>query len=74
MTDTITREDIDHLWQKFEDFKATAEQSQFVALLMYDSMLIPRYQDLQKNWDEGHAQIFARVMTEEVFPKFRIVA
>lgn len=72
MSGTITREYIDQLWQKFEDYKATAEQHEFVKLLMYDSQLIPRYKDLQTNWDTGHAEIFARVMLQQVFPAFGI--
>lgn len=74
MSDTITRDDIDHLWKQFESIKATAEQNQFAMLFMYDMMLTPKYQDLQEHWDEGHARIFARAMTKTVFPKFGIVA
>lgn len=74
MSPAITSEYIDQLWQKFEDYKATAEQHEFVRLLMYDSQLLPRYKDLQKNWDTGHAEIFVRVMLQKVFPAFGITA
>lgn len=72
MIDKITPEYINQLWQKFDAFKANAEQHDFVKLLIYDTALIPKYNDLQKNWDEDHAKIFARVMLNQVFPAFGI--
>ena len=39
---------------------------------MYDRMLIPAYNDLQKNWSDEHAEKFVNGMTKVVFKKLGI--
>lgn len=63
---------IDGLWTLWTDYKDMAEQHDFVAILMVDRKLIPLYEDLHKNWDPKHAEIFASMMREQVFPYFGI--
>ena len=58
------KEKVDFLWNKFEEYKRTAEQHEFIQLFMYDSKLFPLYYDLQVNYTEEHAEIFIRVMTK----------
>ena len=55
-------EEAKRLWDLLDKYKETAEQHEFVYLLMLDSQLVPAWNDLQKNPDEGHAEIFVRVM------------
>ena len=56
------RKQVEEVWKKYNDFKETAEQHDFVKLVMFDSKLIPAYNDLQKNWNEDHAQKFINGM------------
>ena len=57
-------EEARRLWQLFDKYKETAEQHEFVRLLMLDTKLVPAWNDLQKNPHEGHAEIFVRVMKQ----------
>ena len=66
------REQVNEVWEKYNSFKETAEQHDFVKLLMFDSKLIPAYNDLQNNWDDDHAQKFINVMKNVVFKQFGI--
>lgn len=66
------RKQVEEVWKKYNDFKETAEQHDFVKLIMFDSKLIPAYNDLQKNWNEGHAQKFINGMKNVVFKQFGI--
>lgn len=50
--------------KKFDEYKETAEQHEFVKLFMLDAKIVPAYNDLQKNYTEEHAEIFIRVMTK----------
>lgn len=68
----MTIEYIDSLWNKFSEYKERAEQHEFVAIAMLDMKLVPLYNDLHNNWDEHHAEIFARYMKEKVFSHFGI--
>ena len=61
------RKQVEEVWKKYNDFKETAEQHDFVKLIMFDSKLIPAYNDLQKNWNEDHAQKFINGMKNVVF-------
>ena len=58
----LTLEYIDKAWASYEKFKETAEQHDFPYILMWDLKLIPLYEDLHKNWDEHHAEIFMKGM------------
>lgn len=58
------KEKVEFLWNKFEEYKRTAEQHEFVKLFMCDSKLFPLYHDLQVNYTEEHAEIFIRIMTK----------
>lgn len=66
------RKQVEEVWKKYNDFKETAEQHDFVKLVMFDSKLIPAYNDLQKNWNEDHAQKFINGMKNAVFKQFGI--
>lgn len=66
------RKRVEEIWKKYNDFKETAEQHDFVKLVMFDSKLIPAYNDLQKNWNEDHAQKFINGMKNIVFKQFEI--
>lgn len=66
------RKQVEEVWKKYNDFKETAEQHDFVKLVMLDSKLIPAYNDLQKNWNEDHAQKFINGMKNVVFKQFGI--
>lgn len=68
----IMREQVEEVWRKYNDFKESAEQHTFPVLLMYDSLLIPAYNDLQKNWDEDHARKFVNGMRNTVFKRLGI--
>lgn len=63
---------VEELWNKYEQFKETAEQYQFPLLVLYDSKLMPAYRDLQENWNEEHADIFIRGMQNIVFKNLGI--
>ena len=66
------RKQVEEVWKKYNDFKETAEQHDFVKLIMFDSKLIPAYNDLQKNWNEDNAQKFINGMKNVVFKQFGI--
>ena len=66
------REKVEEVWKKYNDFKENAEQHMFVQLVMCDRMLIPAYNDLQKNWSDEHAEKFINGMTKVVFKKLGI--
>ena len=66
------RKQVEEVWKKYNDFKETAEQHDFVELVMFDSKLSPAYNDLQKNWNEDHAQKFINGMKNIVFKQFGI--
>ena len=47
---------------EFQKYKENAEQHEFIRLAMYDSKLIPAYNDLHENYNDEHADIFIRGM------------
>lgn len=49
-------------WARFNDIKNTAEQYMFPHILFWDIKLTPLYNDLIKNWDEHHAEVFLKGM------------
>lgn len=55
-------DEVNKYWNAYEAFKETAEQHDFVRLLMLDSQLIPAYNDLKAHYTEEHAAIFIRGM------------
>ena len=67
----VTIEDCEKAWDKFSQYKETAEQHEFPMLFMLDMQLIPRYNDLHHNWDPAHGQIFMNAMNQ-VFDKLGI--
>lgn len=66
------KEEIEELWKKYNDYKETAEQYEFVLLLRFDSLLVPAYKDLQENYTDEHAKIFINGMKNIVFKKLGI--
>ena len=53
---------VEKLWNAFEKYKENAEQHEFIRLAMYDSKLLPAYNDLHENYNDEHADIFIRGM------------
>ena len=53
-------EKVKYLWKKFDEYKQKAEQHEFIRLFMLDSKLIPAYKDLQTNYNDEHAEMFIR--------------
>ena len=72
MTTKEKKEYVNTLWQKYENYKETAEQHMFPQLVLYDMILIPSYKDLQTNWNDEHADVFIRGMESQVFKKLGI--
>lgn len=66
------KEKVENIWKKYNDFKESAEQHMFVQIALFDRMLIPAYEDLQKNWSDDHAQKFINGMEKVVFKKLGI--
>lgn len=58
------KEKCDKAWKRFDQLKNEAEQYLFPAIAAWDLQLTPFYNDLQKNWDEHHAEIFLRGMNK----------
>lgn len=67
----ITSEIVDAVWAKWEKFKETAEQHDFIAIFKCDVVLIPMRQNLSQNWDVDHAHTFLKCMNS-VFNIFGI--
>ena len=55
-------EEVNRYWYAFEEYKEIAQQHEFMQLFIWDTKLIPMYNDLQQNYTEEHAAIFIRVM------------
>ncbi len=68
----MTIQEIEKLWALWEAFKETAEQHDFVHILIVDMKMSRLYKDLHDNWSEDHAKIFAEAMRLQVFPHFGI--
>lgn len=52
----------DSLWNKYINYKETAEQHEFFQLFILDMKLVPMYNDLKIHYNENHAKIFIKVM------------
>lgn len=68
----MTIQEIEKLWALWDAFKETAEQHDFVHILIVDIKMERLYRDLHENWSEDHAKIFAEAMRLQVFPYFGI--
>ena len=55
---------VEYLWKKYNEYKETAEQHEFVRLLMFDMKLVPAYNDLHENYTKEHAEIFIKIMNK----------
>ena len=55
---------VEQLWDRYEKYKETAEQHEFIKLIFLDTNLIPYYNDLHTNYTEEHADKFIRVMSQ----------
>lgn len=53
-------QEIQNLYNKFKAYTERAEQHEFVTLFLYDILFSSAYEDLQKNWNEEHANIFIK--------------
>ena len=58
----MTIEKIDEIWNGFKQRADRAEQYQFPQILMWQLKLEPLYDDLHKNWDSNHAEIFVKMV------------
>ena len=58
-------------WNKFTNYKETAEQYEFPTILMLDSYLTPRYNKLMKNFNDESANKFMEGM-KIIFDNFGI--
>lgn len=67
-----TKELVETIWEKYNEYKETAEQHEFVQLFLFDSKLVPAYEDLKNNWNIDHANTFIRGMLNTVFPTLGI--
>ena len=72
MTTEEKKKRIEYLWDLYEEYKKTAEQHEFVKLLHFDLLLVPAHNDLEKNWDESHADTFIHGMEHTVLPQLGI--
>ena len=58
----MTIADIERVWQRYNKLRDEAEQHDFPFLMMWDAKLSWGYEDLHKNWDDHHAEIFMNGM------------
>lgn len=58
ISEKITIEDVDQVWERFWKATDRAEQHIFVPLAIVTTRLKAQYEDLHKNWDEEHAKKF----------------
>jgi hypothetical protein len=65
-------DDVKQVFEKFQEYKKRAEQSQFPLILFYDMQITPAYLDLCENFNEEHARIFTHALKNIVFPKLGI--
>lgn len=56
--------EVNSLWDKYLNYKVTAEQHEFVQLFILDMKLVPMYNDLKAHYNEDHAKIFIKVMKQ----------
>lgn len=56
------KQKVEYLWERFDKYKETAEQYEFLKLFILDMRIVPYYDDLKENYTEEHAEIFIRVM------------
>lgn len=57
-----TIEDVEKVWNRLKKCEDEAEQPIFASLAFIHLKMDPLYNDLHKNWDESHAEIFIRAM------------
>ena len=58
-------------WNKFNEYKESAEQHEFITILQLDLYLTPRYKSLINNFNEEKGVKFIKVM-EIIFEEFGI--
>lgn len=54
------KEQVQNIYDEYNKRKETAEQNQFPLFFFADDLLEKGYYDLQKNWNDDHAEIFVR--------------
>ena len=54
------QEQVENLYNQFMDYTKTAEQHQFPYLFQCEMMINAGYEDLQRNWNDSHADTFIR--------------
>lgn len=65
-------QEIEKMWQRYSQYKETAEQHEFVDLLIFDNYLIAQYEDIQRNYAEDRAKILIKNL-KFVFNKLGIM-
>ena len=64
----VTKEDVESLWEKFDEIKDTAEQHDFPLIYTIDIRYTPLYNDLTNNWDDYHAKLFVYGLSRMLEP------
>jgi hypothetical protein len=54
------KKQVEEVYQKWQNYKETAEQHEFVTIFMRDQLIEAGYKDLQNNWNDEHAKSFIR--------------
>lgn len=60
------KQQVEDVYQKWQNYKETAEQHEFVTIFMRDGIIESGYKDLHENWDDEHARIFIRSVSKLV--------
>ena len=64
--------EFERLIEVYNDFKKTAEQKDFLKIIMMDAQIAPYYVNLKEEYTEEHEQIFCDIMRNKIFPIFKI--
>lgn len=65
---SVTKEDVESLWKKFDEIKGTAEQYDFPLIFAIDIKYTPLYNDLTNNWNDDHAKLFVYGLSRSLKP------
>ena len=58
----VTLQHCEQAWKRFDQLKEEAENHMFPSIMVWDLRLTPLYEDLNKNWNEHHGEIFLKGM------------
>ena len=60
------KEKVDKLYNKFKTYKNTAEQNELPIIYQLDIFITKAYNNLQKNWNDKHADIFIKGIEKQL--------